>query len=537
MKTIAVSLVLLLGMVFAVHAVPPYVERELIVKFKPNTSQATRDQITRNFGTTVVKRFTRIRAYHLRMQQDGDVPALVARFLKHPAVEYAEPNYILQPYDIPNDALFPKLWGLNNTGQTGGTPDADIDAPEAWNITTGSPSVVVGVIDSGIDYTHNDLAANIWTNPGEIPANGIDDDGNGYVDDVHGYDFVNNDGDPMDDNSGHGTAVAGIIGAVGNNALGVVGVSRKVRLMALKFYNDIENASVSNAILAIEYATMMRANLTNNSWGGGAPSSALKDAIAASPLFVVAAGNIAQNNDQVPIFPANYPLENIIAVAATSSKDMLASFSDYGSLSVDLGAPGVAIWSTIPNNRYGSFNGTSLSTPYVSGVAALIFAVSPNASAIEVKDIILSTVDPVPSLAGKTVTGGRLNAAKALARVTGQVAPSSPLISRSILASAITATGQTRLGAAFPNPANPEVWMPYQLGQASEVAIRIYDATGQLIRTLELGHRPPGIYDSKSAAAHWDGRSSRGEVVPSGLYFYTLKTDDFTATRKLLIVR
>lgn len=534
MKTISVSLVLLIGMVFVVHAAPSWVGGELIVKFKPGTSQAAINQITRDFGTTILKRF-KIGAYHLRMQRGGEVPALVERFLKHPAVEYAEPNYIVYASNIPNDPLFPKLWGLNNTGQTGGTPDADIDGPEAWDISIASQQVIVGVIDSGIDYTHPDLVANIWTNTKEIPGNGIDDDGNGYVDDVHGYDFHNNDSDPIDDN-GHGTAVSGIIGAVDNNEVGVVGIARNVRLMALKFFNEFGSGYTANAISAIEYATMMGANLTNNSWGGPTPSLAVKYAIAAGPLFVTAAGNAAQNIDQSPVFPASYRLGNVIVVAATDDKDILASFSNYGSRTVDLGSPGVAIWSTIPNNGYRAFNGTSLATAYVSGVAALIFAVTPM-SAQDVKNLILRSVDPVPSLNGKTITGGRLNAAKALTLVASRAAPSLPVFSRPIVASDVKATQQTLLGAAFPSPANPEVWLPYRLGKASEVTLRIHDATGRLVRTLEMGHQPAGVYDSRSAAAHWDGRNSRGEVVPSGFYFYTLKAGDFTATRKLLIVR
>ena len=535
MKTITVNLIFLLGMVFVVHAAPSYVERELIVKFKLGTSQAAINQITQDFGTTILKRFKIIGAYHLRIQRNHEVSALVAQFLKHPAIEYAEPNYIVHTEAIPNDPGFDQLWGLNNTGQTGGTPDADIDAPEAWDISTGSTNVIVGVIDSGIDYTHPDLATNIWTNPGEIPDNGIDDDRNGYVDDIHGYDFANNDSAPMDDN-GHGTHVSGIIGAVGNNLIGVVGVSPNVRLMALKFTNNMGIGSVVNAILAIEYATLMGANLTNNSWGGVVPSLALKDAIATGPLFVAAAGNIGQNIDRMLVFPASYGLKNMIVVAATDRNAMLASFSDYGSRSVDLGAPGVTILSTIPNNDYMAFSGTSVATPYVSGVAALIFAVNPAASVIEVKNLLLNSVDLVPSLKGKTVTGGRLNAAKALALVARPNVSQSPVLSPSLVADT-KAIAPTRLEAAFPSPANPEVWLPYRLDKASEVTIQFYDAMGHFVRNLDLGHQPAGIYASRATAAHWDGRNTQGEIVPSGIYFYTLKADNFTATRKLLIVR
>ncbi|MFW6158877.1 MAG: S8 family peptidase, partial [Planctomycetota bacterium] len=274
-------------------------------------------------------------------------------------VIYAEPNYrirISAPV-VPDDPMFSSLWGLHNTGQTGGTPDADVDAPEVWGMTTGDSSVVVAVIDTGIDYTHADLAANMWVNPGEIAGNGMDDDGNGYVDDVHGWDFRNNDNDPMDDNS-HGTHVAGIIGAVGDNGLGVVGVNWDVQLMALKFLDTDGEGFISDAIDAIDYATMMKTDygvdvvVANNSWGGEGFSSSLRDAIEASRqadiVFVAAAGNNSQDNDVTPNYPASYDLDNIIGAAATNHRDELASFSNYGETSVDLAAPGVSIRSTVP---------------------------------------------------------------------------------------------------------------------------------------------------------------------------------------------
>ena len=219
-----------------------------------------------------------------------------------------------------------------------------------------SANVLVGVIDTGVDYNHPDLAANIWTNPGEIAGNGIDDDGNGYIDDVHGYDFVNNDGDPMDDN-GHGTHFSGTIGGVGNNGIGVAGVNWNVKIMALKFLDSGGSGSTANAVAGVQYATMMGVDVTSNSWGGGGFSQALYDAIdaagAANIAFVAAAGNNGANNDTSPAYPAAYDLPNIISVAATDDNDELASFSNYGAASVDLGAPGVDILSTLPGNQYG----------------------------------------------------------------------------------------------------------------------------------------------------------------------------------------
>ena len=308
---------------------------------------------------------------------------------------------------------------MYNTGQTGGTAGADISADMAWDVFTGNQNIVVGVIDTGLDYNHPDLAANAWVNPGEIAGNGIDDDGNGYIDDIHGWDFVNGDSDPMDDN-GHGTHCAGTIGAAGNNGTGVVGVNWQVRIMGLKFLNASGSGSTAAAIEAIEYATDMairypgEVRLTSNSWGGGGFSQALEDAIAAAGaadmLFIAAAGNSGSNNDVSPHYPSNYDLDNIIAVAATDHDDELAGFSSYGATTVDLAAPGVDILSTIPGGGYGLSSGTSMATPHVSGVTALTFGRFPAISALDAKSLILNGADPLANLDGLMLTGARLNA-------------------------------------------------------------------------------------------------------------------------------
>jgi len=340
-----------------------------------------------------------------------------------PSVEHFERDVLQQLKAVPNDPSFGRLWGLDNTGQTGGRSDADIDAPEAWNISTGSASVVVGVIDTGVDYSHPDLRANMWRNPGEVAGNGVDDDHNGFVDDVYGYDFANNDADPMDDNS-HGTHVAGTIGAVGNDGVGVAGVNWTSSIMALKFLSGTGSGYTSDAVRAVNYATMMRTRygvnvrVTNNSWGGGGFSQSLADAVAASGsagiLFVAAAGNDGTNNDTSPHYPSNLSASNVLSVAATDSTDALATFSNYGATTVDLAAPGVSIYSTVPGNRYASYSGTSMATPHVAGVAALAWSVAPNATVAEVRNAILQGADRLASLQGKMVTGGRLNAASTL---------------------------------------------------------------------------------------------------------------------------
>jgi outer membrane protein assembly factor BamB/subtilisin family serine protease len=334
---------------------------------------------------------------------------------------YVEPDYLVQALRTPNDPAFSHLWGLNNLGQTGGVGDADIDAPEAWDVTRGSTNVTVAVIDTGIDYAHPDLAANIWTNPGEIPGNGIDDDHNGYVDDVHGWDFINNDRDPTDDHY-HGTHCAGTIGAVGDNGIGVVGVSPSVKLMALKFLG-LSGGYTSDAIEAVDYATANGARITSNSWGGGGYSQALKDSIdesaQAGVLFVAAAGNSSCNNDQTSHYPSSYLSPNIVAVAATNHRDELASFSSYGATTVDLAAPGVDIYSSSPGGGYRYLSGTSMATPHVSGAAALLLATRPDWQWDDLKAALLASCDPVPALKGKVVTGGRLNIARAILLNTG----------------------------------------------------------------------------------------------------------------------
>jgi subtilisin family serine protease len=394
-----------------------YVEGEILVKYKETVTARIMSNSWQQWGVAVVKDY-----HDLNLRKCTVSPAnmeqAIAGFKSDPAVEYAEPNYIVHVLEtVPNDSRFGEQWALRNTGQTGGSSDADIDAGEAWDVQKGSASVLVGIIDTGIDYNHPDLQANIWKNPGESgngrETNGIDDDGNGFVDDWRGWDFANNDNDPFDDNR-HGTHVAGTIGAVTGNGTGVAGINWNVGLIGLKFLTASGSGSTSDAIEAILYAIQMNIPVLNNSWGGGGFSQALADAIDAANqagiLFVAAAGNESKNTDTNANYPSNYTSENIISVASTDHSDVLSSFSNYGIVTVDLAAPGSAILSTVPGNSYQSLSGTSMATPHVAGVAALLRAQYPGIDVVDLKYRILGSVDVKSSLAGKVLTEGRLNA-------------------------------------------------------------------------------------------------------------------------------
>lgn len=404
---------------------PEYVPDELIIQFRPELNKNNVDSILQKINGKIRKRFRLIPSLLLKVPPENLQAAL--KHLKDlPEVEYVEPNYLRYLDTTPNDPKFTDMWGLNNTGQTGGTYDADIDGPEAWEITTGTSDMVVAVIDSGADLNHEDLAGNIWTNPGEIPENGVDDDGNGYIDDIHGWDFAWNDNNPSDTDAicgGHGTHTAGTIGAQGDNGVGVTGVNWDVKIMPLKIFRKYLliycSTTSADIIEAVEYASMMGVRVSNNSYGGGAFSQAEYDAIRASKsIFVAAAGNETMNNDATPSYPATYNLDNIISVAATDHNDILTSFSNYGTSTVDLGAPGENILSTTPADTYSFFNGTSMASPHVAGAIALLMGNAPTLTNREVKWNILNSIDYV----GLPVqTGGRLNIFNAMTLPPPQV--------------------------------------------------------------------------------------------------------------------
>jgi subtilisin family serine protease len=330
----------------------PYVPGEVLVKWKDNASIHSIRCLKSAMGLRATKMFHTIAVQHMRIPPSIRTEDLLAKLRGNPLVEYAEPNYVLRAMATPNDPQFGQLWGLHNTGQTGGTPDADIDAPEAWDIHTGSPDAVIAVIDTGIAYGHTDLTSNMWTNDPEVNGiPGVDDDGNGYVDDGYGWDFVGADNDPTDYFS-HGTHVAGTIAAIGNNAIGITGVNWLASIMPLRIFGAFGYGDTANAIEAITYAADNGAHVINASWGGGGFSQALYDAISYANdrgcLFVAAAGNFGDDNDINPFYPASYDLPNIISVAASEHNDNLAGFSNFGATSVDVAAPGLNVLSSIP---------------------------------------------------------------------------------------------------------------------------------------------------------------------------------------------
>ncbi len=424
---------------------------EIIIKFKTttnndekssllNTLQAQRKSPSNLFVETWQTPSTTTLPNGKELKTSKDY---IAYLNQQEVVAYAEPNYKTQILNLPNDQQLNELWGLQNTGQTGGLSGADIHAVQAWDIRTDATSTPIAILDTGIDWQHEDLAENIWQNlaedadgdgqvlewngtvwifdPGD--ENGIDDDNNGYIDDFIGWDFVNQDNNPMDDN-GHGTHVAGIAGAKGNNSIGTTGIAWDAQLLALKVFTAEGTGSIADVIAALNYTIQQNIKITNNSWGTLDNSIALHEAIANTQnigqLFIAAAGNSGTNND-LPfgrIYPAAYDFDNIIAVASTNKFDQKTNFSNYGAITIDIGTPGRGIYSTLPGNSYGSFYGTSMSAPYVSGAAALLWSECDALSANQLKETLLSTAKTLPALEGKWVSGGRLDLFNALSTLT-----------------------------------------------------------------------------------------------------------------------
>ena len=398
-----------------------FVPRQALVRFHQGVSVGVMNRLALEHGARVTKSLPRapgagrtavVRSASLSTAE------LVAELAADPRVVRAEPDYLLRLEATPDDPDLPALWGMPR-----------IRAPRAWDLTTGSPSVVLAIVDTGVDYTHPDLAANMWRNPGEIAGNGLDDDENGYVDDVHGIAEASDAADPSDpmDVQGHGTHTAGTMAAVGDNGTGVTGVAWRASIMALRFFSADGAGATSDAIYCIDYVVAMKQRgvnvvAINASWGNGEVSAFLRWAIEtagdAGIVVIAAAGNgggdkIGDDNDAVPYYPASYESPNVIAVGASDSADQLTEFSDYGATSVDLVAPGAGIRSTVPTSvdpgGYAFKNGTSMAAPHVTGTIALCAALHPGESVAERIARVLASADPVASLAGKCVTGGRLD--------------------------------------------------------------------------------------------------------------------------------
>lgn len=432
LRGIVLILALLLGLM--VSPVPAYAKNdvvagEYIIKYKAGVDARTKNKLLNEHALEKRREFKIIDAQVVKMptrMQAQSASSLLEELAADPAIEYIEPNYRLYPMatQISGDAGAAYLWGLKNYGQSilgiTGVAGVDINLEKAWLVTQGNPNVLVAMIDTGVDISHPDLARAIWTNPKEIANNGLDDDFNGFIDDVCGWDFRNNDNSVFDSATidKHGTHCAGTIAAARDLA-GVVGVAPGVRILPLKFM-DTSGGDTSHAIAAIEYARVAGAKIVNCSWGGSDGSIALRDAIAGSGmLFVAAAGNAISPNppiniDTTPLYPASFPLDNIIVVAAIDNRGALASFSYYGPKSVDVAAPGKNIYSTTPGNTYGYLSGTSMAAAFVSGIAALVMSAGYTDNAVIKQRILESAgIHPLPSLSGKIMTGGLVDAAAA----------------------------------------------------------------------------------------------------------------------------
>lgn len=415
-------------------------EAEILVKFKPHVSANDIRKIAGRFNDRVEDKIEIVRGLASIDDMDNADPgrssaeyAAMSEF-----VEYAQPNYRIElerpeyrevrrddatrdaPVGAPNDPMFADQWALSNSGQNGGKANADIAAAKAWQKSRGSDDVVVAVLDTGVDYTHSDLAPNIWFRPDNIPA--YVDNELGTFNDRRGFNAQDNLSDPMDDN-GHGTHCAGVIGAKGNNEIGITGINWDVQIMPLKFLGRGGFGTTKDAIEAINYAVDRKkkgvnVRIISASWGSTQYSKALEDAIRAAGdegiLFVAAAGNNSTDNDKRKHYPSNYDLPNVISVAALDNADLLATFSNFGAKTVHVAAPGKEIVSTWLNDGYREASGTSMATPHVAGIAALILATEPDITVKDLRDRILKSYDPLDILNGRIFSAGRVNAAKAL---------------------------------------------------------------------------------------------------------------------------
>jgi subtilisin family serine protease len=397
---------------------------EVLVKFKSGVSESAIEKLTARLNDRVEDEIEAVPGLDaIDDLDDANAESVAAEYRGLPEVEYAEAVFEISTDNAPvtpRDPRFGDQWALFNDGARGGVKGADISAMHAWHVTTGSNDVVVAVLDSGVDYNHSDLANNIWVRPNNVSP--YEDKELGTIQDLHGFNAVEANADPMDEN-GHGTHCAGIIGAEGGNDIGIAGVNWKVQIMPLKFMNAGGYGTTKDAIEAINYVINRKragvnVRVISASWGSTQKSRALEDVIRkaydSDILFVAASGNANTNNDRIPHYPSSYNVPNVVSVAALDRNDQLASFSNFGPKSVAIAAPGVDILSTWLGDDYEEKSGTSMATPVVAGVAALIVAENPKISVDDLRAKLLASVDPLPALKGKVSSGGRINAAKAL---------------------------------------------------------------------------------------------------------------------------
>ncbi len=408
----------------SVSGAQDFVPGEVIVKLKGKSSSVSASQFMGKVqGKMALKNSVQaLNIHRFSLKANSDVLATVKDLKADPAVEYAEPNYIFRKLqdslESGQSVTMDEINAQANPGDTFTQNYANVGVDQAWGqlstLAQVSEKPIVAVIDTGVDYNHGVFQESgaIWVNSGEIANNGIDDDGNGYVDDVHGYNFVSKTGSPMDDGQ-HGTHVAGIILGVGQDIFAGTREAAKVRIMALKFLAADGSGTTADAVSAIYYAVRNGAQVINNSWGGPNYSQSLHDALTYAysqhVLLVAAAGNYGQNNDSTPMYPASYPVPGQITVAATNDNDVLASFSNYASTSVHLAAPGVSVLSTIPSNNFKFMSGTSMATPFVAGVGALVLREAPNMTGFQIKNLLLNSASVITGLEGKVSSGARVD--------------------------------------------------------------------------------------------------------------------------------
>ncbi|MEK2689449.1 S8 family serine peptidase [Bdellovibrio sp. GT3] len=478
--------------VSAFAAKPEAVPGEYIVQLKNQYAIQSTQILSQQLGAYVKSTIPQMNIVVIKKPVFELTDSVVKTLSQNPMVDIVEPNFIYRINKTPNDPMLGRLWGMNNSNNAG----VDVGALQAWDITTGSKDVLVAVIDTGIDYNHPDLKENMWSNQAELNGQpGVDDDGNGIVDDIYGANFVNAakpTGNPLDDHS-HGTHCSGTIGAKGDDGVGIVGVAWNVRLMGVKFLSADGSGSLEGALKGIDYAVSMGATILSNSWGGGGYSETLKQAIQRANdkgvLFVAAAGNESNDNDANPTYPATYDVPNVLSVAAIDEKGSLASFSNYGKNKVHVAAPGVNIYSSTKNGGYSSYSGTSMATPHVSGIAALIASNEPGLNGIQIKERIMATAKPYPTLRGKVRTKGIANAYTALTNTEPVPDPNDPVNWQTVTAS---------VSSAHPYASKSNETFEVNVPGAKQIAVyfekfdterdydkvMIYDSTGKLVQTL-----------------------------------------------------